>query len=381
MIIDGPFKKRQELWDSDCFFTVVNPELVVRDISKVEALMLPWDMIIVDEIHMLKCWSSQRSKEIKKLKIRPGGLRIGTSGTPIDGRLEHLHSIFEFLVPGLFECKTRFLDRHAMRDYWGNIVGYRDVNDVKDTIYPHFIRRLKKDVVKELPEKIFKTEYVEFTPDERKVYKSLIKCEHEITEESQAAVVVIRARQFCDSPGLLDLQPEFGSKFERATELIQEAIENGEKLLVFTMFEKMVQKLLRAFNEKKWRCLSITGATSAKERPAIARRFNEDPEVDVCVMDEAGSTGLNFQEASYVFHYDDNWAPAIMKQRTDRAHRLTTKHVVTVVNFVCKDTIEDRVRELLMSKDRVSAEALGDNLNDVLTIRPSVSFRKALKLL
>jgi SNF2 family DNA or RNA helicase len=276
--------------------------------------------------------------------------------------------------------RGKFLDRYAVRNEWNSVVGYVNVDEVRDTIKPFFLRRLKKDVAKQLPEKIFKNVYVELSTEERKIYKAIKDQSHEITEESQAITVVLRARQFCNAPGLVDEYPEFGAKYEACMELLEEIISNGHKVLIFSMFEKMVEMLYVAFEKHGWKCMKITGDTKKKDRPAIARKFNEDPNIDICVMDEAGSTGLNFQEASYVLHYDDNWSPAIMKQRTDRAHRITTDHTVTVVNFICLNTIEDHVRETLKKKDSLSADAIGDDVNDVCAIK-TLSGKEAMKLL
>ena len=379
-IVDGTPDKRDQQWNEGNFFTVVNPELIIRDFEDATFLQTAFDMIIVDEIHMFKNWKSKRSKFAKKLKIKDDGLRIGLSGTPIDGRLEDLHSIFEFLIPGLFTSRGKFLDRYAIRNEWNAVVGYLNVEEVRDTIKPFFLRRLKKDVAKQLPEKIFKNIYVELSPDERKIYNAIKDQSHEITEEALAITTVLRARQFCNAPVLVDEYPEFGSKFAACIEALEEIIANGHKVLIFSMFEQMVEKLYVEFENNGWKSLKITGRTSKKDRPAIARRFNEDENIDICVMNEAGSTGLNFQGASYVFHYDDNWSPAIMKQRTDRAHRITTDHTVTVINFICLNTIEDHVRETLKKKDDLSADAIGDDVNDVCAIK-TLSGREALKLL
>lgn len=379
-IIDGPPDKRDELWSQDNFFTVVNPELVIKDFDDAPILQSEFDIIIVDEVHMLKNWKSKRSKKAKQLKLKENGIRIGLSGTPIDGKLEDLHSVFEFLVPGLFTTRGRFLDYYAIRDEWNSVTGYIHVDEVRETIKPFFLRRLKKDVAKHLPEKIFKNIYVELSTDERKIYNAIKAQSHEITEEATAMTTVLRARQFCNAPFLVDEYPELGAKYEACMEALEEVIENGHKVLVFSMFEKMVDKLFVAFEKNGWKTLRITGETSKKERPEIARKFNTDPNIDICVMDEAGSTGLNFQEASYVFHYDDNWSPAIMKQRTDRAHRITTDHTVTVVNFICLNTIEDYVREALKKKDSLSADAIGDDIEDVCAIK-TLSGKEAIKLL
>ena len=381
-IVHGPKKKRQEQWAEDTFFKVTNPETIVRDMPDITQLQQPWDLVIFDEVHFIKRWSSQRSQVVKKLKLTPNGIRVGLSGTPVDGHLEDLHSVFEFLVPGLLGSRMLFMWRYAIRDEYNAVREYKNVDDFYKTVRPFFIRRLKKDVAKELPPKLFKAKYIELSPDEQKLYDELVSKTHHITTDAEAMTVVLRARQFCDSPGLLDLQPRVGSKLQTALELLDEVISSGHKVLVFSMFEKMVRILRECCDEKGWRYFTITGETPVDERAEIARRFNEETSVDLCVMDEAGSTGLNFQKATYVVHYDDNWSPAVMKQRTDRAHRLTTTQPVTIVNLVCCDTVEERrVRVILNKKDGVSAAALGDDFQDVAALGPPMTQKQLLQLL
>ena len=381
-IIHGTRKQRDEQWAQDTFFKVTNPETIVQDMERVPQVKKPWDMIAFDEVHFIKRWNSVRSQTIKKLPLSPLGLRVGMSGTPVDGRLEDLHSIFEFLVPGLLGPRRTFMWRYAIRDEYNAVLEYKNVEDFYKTIRPFFIRRLKKDVAKDLPDKLFKAKYITLPKEELKLYEELVNQEHHITCEAEAMTVVLRARQFCDSPGLLDMEPRVGAKLTYAMELLEEIISCGHKVLVFSMFEKMVKILRQCCDEKGWRYFTITGETPVKERVEIARRFNEETDVDLCVMDEAGATGLNFQKATYVIHYDDNWSPAVMKQRTDRAHRLTTTQPVTVVNLVCADTVEERrVRAILNKKDALSASALGDDFQDVAALGPPFTAKQLMKLL
>lgn len=381
-IIHGPPKKRALQWKEKTFFKVVNTELVVQDRPGTPELNEPWDLIIFDEVHAIKRWSSKRSMATKELKLAPNGLKIGLSGTPIDGHLEDLQSVFEFLIPGLLPNAKTFRWRYTVKDEYGGTAGYKNVEELNDVISPFFIRRLKKYVAKDLPEKIFKAIYVDLSGEEEDLYKDLVQQRHHITCDAEAMTVVLRARQFCDSPSLLDMQPVVGAKLKKALELLDELISSGQKILLFTMFEKMVRILKQCCDERGWKYSTITGETPMIERADIARRFNEDTSVDICVMDEAGSTGLNFQAATYVIHYDDNWSPAIMKQRTDRAHRITTTHPVTVINLVCSDTIEEkRVRLVISEKDQISAAALGDDFQDVAALGPTLTSRELLKLL
>jgi SNF2 family DNA or RNA helicase len=126
----------------------------------------------------------------------------------------------------------------------------------------------------------------------------------------------------------------------------------------------MAEKLRGLFDKMSLKHFYIWGGVQPRERAAMQEKFNTDPKMDIMLGTEAMSAGLNFTSADIVINYDDNWAPAVMRQREDRAHRLGQKNVVTVINFVCRDTIEERIRSVLYSKECVSAEALGDNVDE-----------------
>ncbi len=362
LVIDGDEEKRRRKWmASGYFFKIVNYEIVVRDLFVDPGRRVPlsreeeafrrsmeksFDMIIVDEIHAIKNHQALRTKALKQLVSK---YRVGLSGTPVDGHLEELHSIFEFLKPGLFESRGRFLDRHAVFDTFGNIQAYIGVDEVRKKLGPYYIRRLKEKVLPDLPEKIFKNIYVELDGPEMKIYRELIKGSHEITEETQAAEKVLRARQFLDFPELLDLRNK-SQKFLIFRELLEELIDcNGEKVIVFTQYREVLDLIL--FNLRgKYSCLQIHGGVDSRQRVDIVNRFNDDPGCHVLIGTDAMSTGLNIGGANAVIHYEDNYSPAIMQQRNDRAHRATTRHSVTIYRFICKDTIEEHVRTILGEK-------------------------------
>lgn len=377
LVIDGPEEKRRQKWmATGYFFKIVNYEIVVRDLflnSKAEplskeetayrkAIAASFDMIIVDEIHAIKNHKSLRAKAMKQLGSK---YRIGLSGTPVDGHLEELHSIFEFLKPGLFESRGRFLEKHAVLDHFGNIKAYVSVDEVRKKIEPYYIRRLKEKVLRDLPEKLYKDVYVELEPPERRLYRELVKGAHEITEESQAAEKVLRARQFLDFPELLGLHNK-SQKFFSLTELLEELIDcNGEKVLIFTQYKQVLDLIL--FNLKnRYNCLQIHGGVGAKERLDVVNRFNatDSKQCPILIGTDAMSTGLNIGGAHAVIHYEDNYSPAIMQQRNDRAHRATTKHNVTVYRFICKDTIEENVRTILGDKMNLNNQVFDENCTE-----------------
>jgi SNF2 family DNA or RNA helicase len=337
-----------------------------------------WNCFLIDESHGLKSHHSKRSKNIKQLKAN---FRMALTGTPMDGRLEELHSIMEFVKPGLLEPKTRFLQKHAILDYWGKITGYKKIEEVKEKIKPYFLRRLKEQVLKDLPEKTYKDIYIEFTKKEKDIYKKIAKKEHVITEDAEAMVKVIRCKQFCDHPELVEIDDCPSSKMDTFLDTLEELIKfNCQKVIVFTQYKKMLDIIQKEIMKKKYKFLRIDGDTAPSLRASMQDKFNLDPKIDLIIGTEAMSTGLNFTGGTYCINYDDNWSPAIMKQREDRAHRLGQKFNVTVINFICKDTIEERIREVLEGKEKITAEVLGDEVSEQKIVK-SLSPKELLNLL
>ena len=402
VVIDGTPAQREEQWFSDAFFKIVNYELVVEDFGesrpikiniddspeqvvkkekRIEAQKLrkqklskfknkTHEIIICDEVHALKNPKSKRSKAVKSLKSR---FRMGLTGTPIDGRLEELHSIMDWIIPSLFESKSRFLRRYGETDFFGALTGYRDIAEVRERIQPFFLRRLKKNVLKDLPDKIYVNRYVTLSNKEKKIYEQIKSGEHPSVEGEEAMVMAMRAKQFCDDPmwksGEINV-PQ--SKLEAFKELLQEiCIDNMQKLIVFTQYSTMLHKLVEIIEEVGLKHLSIYGETDKKVRIDYCKQFNTDPAIDVIIGTEAMSTGLNMTGGDVVLNYDDNWSPAIMRQREDRAHRNGRKGNVTVINMICRGTIEERIRDVLYGKESINDEALGDGTDESVLKRMS----------
>lgn len=384
LVVDGTAAERRKKWVAEgYFFKIVNYEMIVQDLfvpneSKYKKkfkskktleteeikfrkyIRSQFDFIVVDEIHAIKSHDSQRTEALKQLKSK---YRLGLSGTPIDGKLEELHSIFEFLKPGLFENKSRFLERHAIFDAFGSVRAYIKVQEVRDKILPYYLRRLKEKVLHDLPPKLFKDVYVELDKTEYAIYKDLVKGAHEITEEDQAATRILRARQFLDFPELLDMRNK-SNKFLALRDLLEELIdENHEKVIIFTQYKQVLDLILFNLREK-YQCLQIHGDVDTKDRVEIVNKFNADQAYPILIGTDAMSTGLNIGGANAVIHFEDNFSPAIMQQRNDRAHRATTRHTVTVYRFVTKNTIEERVRKVLGEKSELNNSVLDENCTE-----------------
>lgn len=325
-------------------------------------------LIIYDEIHMSKNPKAQRTQNAKQLKALQ---KIGLTGTPIDGKLEELWCIYDLLVPGLFGSKTRFLDKYAIKDFWQSIIGYKNVHEVKEIIKPFFLRREKEKVLKDLPKKIYKNIYVSLSEEERKIYDKLAEGKHEKYFDEEPMVLAIRCKQFCDFPQLAQIECSKHSKLDMLKTTLEELIlGNMEKVILFTQYSQMAEIIIEeVLKPMKIKFMYISGQTSKQERGEMQRMFNEDKEVDLIIGTEAMSTGLNFQAASYVVNYDDNWSPAIMEQREGRAWRIGQKNLTVIINFICSDTIEERIRQTLYEKAKLSSEAIGDEVDDLVLKR------------
>lgn len=321
-----------------------------------------WDVIVVDEAHGIKNPVSKRTKNIKALN---GKFRMALTGTPLDGRLEELHTVMGFVAPGLLGSRTKFLDRYAERDFFGAITGYRNVDQLRALIRPFFLRRLKKDVLKDLPDKVYENRIVSFSAVENRIYKELAEQGHEMTAETEAMVAVLRCRQFCNWPPMIDPKCSSTSKMDSFVEVVVEVVgENGHKALVFTQYKEMLDIIAEKLEQLGFTYLRIDGDTPKQRRAEMQKEFNEGKHIDLMIGTEAMSTGLNFTAADYVINYDDSWAPSLMNQRSDRCHRIGQKNVVTVVSFICRNTVESRVRQVLKQKEDVTKQAVGDNIAD-----------------
>jgi SNF2 family DNA or RNA helicase len=404
VVIDGTPEERVAQWlRDDVFFYVVNFELLLEDLfggrkfkekkgeseedrqrrfdrhEKISAKAKQrrgiltevrnrvWDIMAVDEAQAIKHHSSSRTQNIRDLNAK---CRMALTGTPMDGRLEELHSLMQFVAPGLLMSKTRFFQRYVETDFWGKVTGYKRISEVSQRIQPFFLRRLKRDVLKDLPDKVYENRLVSLTPEECKIYKSLAAKGHEATEDELAVVAIIRCKQFCNWPSMVDDTCKTTSKMDAFRDVLDEVVlQNGHKALIFSQYKEMLNIIVVELDKMGIKYLRIDGDTEPIERASMQKQFNEDKTIDVMIGTEAMSAGLNFQSADYVLNYDDNWSPAIMAQREDRAHRQGQRNVVTVVNFVCRDTIEERIRGVIYAKNRITAQVLGDDTDDLVLRR------------
>jgi SNF2 family DNA or RNA helicase len=196
-------------------------------------------------------------------------------------------------------------------------------------------------------------------------YKKIIKGKSDVTSESSAAELMLRARQFLDFPEIVGMHNS-SDKYRVFKELIDSLVgENKEKVIVFSQYTNTINYLIKNLKADGYNdILLIDGSVESEERQEICRKFNGDDIPYILIMSDAGATGLNLQTAKSVIHFTDSYSPAIMQQRNDRAHRATTKHTVNIYRFICDGTVEENVRNILGKKMVVNNAMLDEKCTE-----------------
>ncbi|EOU1743089.1 DEAD/DEAH box helicase [Clostridium perfringens] len=313
---------------------------------------LSFDYCIIDEAQNIKNPSAQATLSVKNIKSR---CNIALTGTPIENNLMELWSIFDFVMPGYLFTKERFRERFILDE--------NNLSELKSLITPFILRRLKEDVLSELPEKLEKKYLVEMKGKQKQLYSFYVKAiknqlnENKSSEKSGRDKInlfayLTKLREICLDPSLV--VPDYtggSSKLTVVKEIVKDASESGKKILLFSQFTSVLQKIEEDFKKEDISYLYLDGGTSAKDRVERVKKFNEDSNIKVFLISlKAGGVGLNLTSASMVIHFDPWWNPAVEDQATDRAHRFGQENKVEVIKLVAKDTIEEKI--VLMQEDK-----------------------------
>ena len=365
LMIAGNAAERRRIISSiqDNTVYVTSYDLLKRDIESYEKISFSTE--VIDEAQFIKNSGTQAAKAVKLIT---SGFRLALTGTPMENRLSELWSIFDYLMPGYLYSYESF-----RKNYELPIVTEEDeatAERLRKLISLFILRRLKKDVLKDLPDKLEETVAAEMTGEQRELYEAhvqrlMILLDKTTDEEFKHAKIQILAeltklRQLCCDPGLLfeDYKGN-SSKSDLCLNLIQNAVEGGHKVLLFSQFTTMLGRIEERLDKEKIDYYELTGATSKKERAELVEKFNTGDVPVFCISLKAGGTGLNLTAADIVIHYDPWWNRAVEEQASDRAHRIGQKNVVTVYRLVMEDTIEENIVKLQEKKAALADSIFG----------------------
>jgi superfamily II DNA or RNA helicase len=363
----GADRKQQTDEVMDAEVVITSYALLRRDEEFLSTLDLTY--AILDEAQHIKNPMSATAAAAKRLHARR---RLALTGTPIENRLSEIWSIFDFVSPGLLGPLDKFEQRFSRSIEAGDL---KTAQRLRATIHPFILRRTKQEVAKDLPEKIETDQICDLTGDQGKVYQQVLKevraqvmgeVERVGLAKSQLQILagLTRLRQAACDPRLLGLPRDFSDedsgKLVALRELVQNAIEGGHKVLVFSQFVMMLKIIEKAMREDGVTYEYLDGST--KDRAERIDRFQNDPAVPVFLISlKAGGTGLNLTAADTVIHFDPWWNPAVEEQATARAHRIGQNKVVTAYRLVAAGTIEEKIQALKGKKRELVASVLSED--------------------
>ncbi|WP_026591707.1 DEAD/DEAH box helicase [Bacillus sp. UNC437CL72CviS29] len=352
VIVDGNQTERRKILKDITKYDVIitSYPLLRRDIR---LYAQPFHTLFLDEAQAFKNHTTQTAKAVKTIQAE---YRFGLTGTPVENSLEELWSIFNVVFPELLPGKKEFGDLKR--------------ENIAKRVKPFVLRRLKEDVLKELPEKIEHLQSSELLPEQKKIYaaylaklreETLKHLDKDTLRKNKIRILagLTRLRQVCCHPGLfVDDYKGSSAKFEQLLEIVEECRSTGKRILIFSQFTKMLSIIGRELNRQAISYFYLDGNTPSAERVELCNRFNEGEGDLFLISLKAGGTGLNLTGADTVILYDLWWNPAVEQQAADRAYRMGQKNTVQVIKLVAHGTIEEKMNELQESKKHLIAEVI-----------------------
>lgn len=363
LVINGEADERKRKIESlkEYDLIITSYDLLKRDIDIYKELDYQFKYIVADEAQYIK---NNNTKNAKAIKLIKADTRYALTGTPIENSLNELWSIFDFIMPGYLFTYKKFKQNYELP-----IVRENDeqvLTKLKMLIEPFVLRRTKKEVLKELPDKATSIVNNEMVEEQEKIYLSyLAQARDELNEEieekgfEQTRIKILalltRLRQICCHPSLFisNYKGESG-KLNQCIELVKDGIESGHKILLFSGYTSMFEIIEKELNKNNIHYLKLTGKTKVNDRLKLIDQFNQDDDIKVFLISlKAGGTGINLTSADMVIHYDPWWNLSVENQATDRTHRIGQTKKVQVYKLITKNSIEEKIYALQQRKEEL----------------------------
>jgi hypothetical protein len=377
LVFDGNRQQRAALLDTiarqACVITSYS--LVRRDYP--ELADIEFASCFLDEAQNIKNPETLNARSVKQIRA---DRTFALTGTPIENSLTELWSIFDFLMPGYLSSRRQFEQRYEV-PFWKD-PGSDVLSGLHRQIAPFVLRRMKKDVLRELPDKIETRVVAEMTAAQRALYEEYLRSARQSFEQEVAVngfarsqlyilALLTRLRQICCHPGLfIDDYAGDSGKLLLLDELIADALDGGHRILIFSQFAQMLQIIRSRLLARGLESFLIDGQVAADERLAQVDRFNNGEGQIFLISLRAGGTGLNLTGADTVIHYDPWWNPAVEDQATDRAYRIGQENIVQVFKLYARDTLEEKIQAIQEQKQALIEAVIkpGQNLLSQMTV-------------
>lgn len=361
-VIEGMPHVRSAQYAGDEFYKIVSYHTVVNDLKAINEM--DFDLVVLDEAQRIKNWKTKIAAAIKKIKTP---YCVVLTGTPLENKLEELYSIVQFIDPFRLGPYYQFLNRYQIKNETGKIIGYRHLNEVGEMLNGIVLRRTKKDVLSQLPERMDKVLFVPMTQAQRDMHEEFNSIVARLVlkwqrmgflneKDRQRLMINLNLmRMVCDSTYIVDQITRHDTKINELINILDECFSSSaEKVVVFSQWERMTRLVAQELDLLGIKYEYLHGGVPSNKRKALFDNFNNDADCRVFLSTDAGSTGLNLQSASILVNLDIPWNPAILEQRIARIHRYGQKSNVSIINFVSKDTIEERMLTTLGFKSSLA---------------------------
>ncbi len=369
LIISGDKKERKvKLKEAENYDIIITSyPLIRRDVEEYKEIIFKY--CLLDEAQNIKNPSSINSRAVKEIKAKA---YFALTGTPIENSLTELWSIFDFIMPGYLMNHNKFLQNYEVP-----IVKDNDklaLQELNRHIKPFILRRLKKDVLSELPPKIEHKILVEMTDEQKKLYAAYlsqfkedlaIEIKEKGFKKSRLKILsmLTRLRQICDDPSIfIENYKGDSGKMETLLGILEESISSEHRILLFSQFTTVLKNIEKILIKEKIDYMYLDGKTKMEDRVTIVKDFNNGKSKVFLISLKAGGAGLNLTGADTVIHFDPWWNPAVEDQATDRAHRMGQKSTVEVIKLITRGTIEEKIYNLQQKKREIINNVINSDI-------------------
>jgi len=378
-VVQGPAGARLAQYRRAATFTVVNYELVLRDLAVINETLAP-DLLILDEAQRIKNW---RTKIAASIKLVASRYAFVLTGTPLENRLEDLYSLMQVVDPQALGPLWRYMVDFHVTDERGKAIGYRNLSELRRRLAPVMLRRDRSLVRAQLPDRIEQRIDVPMTQKQRELHDSALSAAASLasiarrrpltpSEQNRLMAALQQARMACNAAGLIDKKTTGSPKLDELARLLEElCVEDGLKAVVFSQWEQMTAMVEQLARRLELGCVRLHGRVPSAKRAALIERFRDDDAVKLFISTDAGGVGLNLQWASVLVNLDMPWNPAVLEQRIARVHRLGQQATVHTLLMLAADSYEERIQALVMGK-----RELFENVVDAKGTRDVVGLSK-----
>ena len=386
VVVEGYIHKRKDLYQSQVFYKIISYGVCRNDLEHIQAFHP--DLVIIDEAQRIKNWKTQTAQSVKKIQTE---YAIVLTGTPLENKIDELHSIIEYIDRYKLGPLFRFLHNHQLLDEYGKLKGYKNLREINSTLSDILLRRTKKEIKDQLPGRIDKNFFIDLTKeqatDHQSYYDEVCKLvnlwirQGMLSESDREKLLMLLncMRMVCDSTYILDQNTNHGNKIAELKELLSELLLNDEnKIVIFSQWKRMFELVIKELENLDIKYVYLNGDISAKQRKEIIDVFQENDEIKIFLSTDAGGVGVNLQSANILINLDLPWNPAVLEQRIGRIYRLGQKKHVNIFNFIARLSIEHRILHLLDFKKSVFKGVIEEEGEDSVMLESFLESIKAM---